>query len=287
MKKLEWGKRTYTMGIINITPDSFSGDGTLVKNNPIAQAIEQALQFIQDGADILDLGAESSRPGSEPIPASTEIDRILPVLQSIKNEGIDVPISIDTYKAETAKICLENGADWINDIWGGKADPKISEIAAARNASIIIMHNRSRSQAVRNLGTLGSTYKTAKYKDVIQDILLDLSGSITAAKKAGVPDKNIIIDPGIGFGKSRENNLAIINRLDEFKALGYPILIGPSRKSFIGQTLDLPIGEREEGTAAAIAIGIARGADIIRVHNVKKMARVAKMCDAILSQKPK
>lgn len=286
MKKLEWGKRTYIMGIINTTPDSFSGDGTLAKSDPIAQAIELALQFIQDGADILDFGAESSRPGSSPIPASTEIDRILPVLQSIKKEGINIPISIDTYKAETAKVCLENGADWINDIWGLRADLKLAEIIAAYNAPVIIMHNRSRSQAVKNLGSLGNTYKTAKYKDVIHDILLDLSGSITIAKNAGVHDKNIIIDPGMGFGKSREENLAIVNRLDEFKALGYPILIGPSRKSFIGQTLDLPIEEREEGTSAAIAIGIARGADIIRVHDVKKMTRVAKMCDAILSQRP-
>lgn len=287
MKQLEWGKRTYIMGIINITPDSFSGDGTLLQQDPLAQAIELAVQFIQDGADILDLGAESSRPGSKSIPASIEVERILPVLKGIKKAGIKTLISVDTYKAETAKICLENGADWINDIWGLKADQKLADTIAAYNAMVVIMHNRSRSQAVQNLGTLGHSYETAKYRDVIKDIHADLSESINIAKKAGISDEKIIIDPGIGFGKSRELNLTIINRLDELKTLGYPILIGPSRKSFIGQTLDLPVEEREEGTAAATAISIVRGADIIRVHDVSKIARVSRMCDAIIKQKSK
>ena len=283
MKQLEWGKRTYIMGIINITPDSFSGDGLLSRNDPLSFALEQARQFIKDGADILDLGAESSRPGSEAIPAKLEIERILPIIKVLKKET-DVLLSVDTYKSETARICLENGADWINDIWGLKADPKLGDVIASFDAAVVLMHNRSQRQAVQNYNELGRSYSGASYKDVIEDIKFDLSGSIQMAKNAGIEDEKIILDPGIGFGKSLEHNLEIIARLDEFKSLGYPILIGPSRKSFIGQVLNLPVEEREEGTAAAAAIGIERGADIIRVHNVGMMSRIAQMSDAIVSR---
>lgn len=282
MDQLEWGKRTFIMGIINITPDSFSGDGILKGKNPVDSAVKQAKRFVADGADILDIGAESSRPGSESIPASVEIKRILPILQAIHKAGIKAIISIDTYKAETAKICLENGAHWINDIWGLKSDPKLADIIASFNATVILMHNRSRSHAVQNLGKLGKSYSSAKYKNIITNVKADLTQSVNIAKKAGIPDEHIILDPGIGFGKNLEYNLLIINRLDEIKSLGYPVMIGPSRKSFIGQILDLPVEEREEGTAAAIAIGIARGADIVRVHDVRSMARVARMSDAII-----
>ena len=284
MEQLEWGKRTYVMGILNITPDSFSGDGVLSKTDAVPAAVEQAKQFIAQGAHILDLGAESSRPGSEAIPADKEIKRILPVLKAVRSVAGQAIISIDTYKADTAEICLQNGADWINDIWGLRADTRLAQVIASHKAAVILMHNRSSEKAIQNLGDLGNTYSAASYSDVMESITSTLSRSAALAKNAGISNDKIILDPGIGFGKSLEDNLAILNRLDEMKSLGYPILIGPSRKSFIGQVLDLPVNEREEGTAAAVAIGIARGADIIRVHNVRHMARVAQMCDAILKR---
>ena len=286
MKKLDWGKRTYVMGIMNITPDSFSGDGVLAKVDPMSSTVVQARQFIQNGADILDIGAESSRPGSDTISAEVEIGRMLPVLDAFRKDKstAQAVLSIDTYKADTASICLEYGADWINDIWGLRADPEIASVIAEHQAVAVIMHNRSKPKDVENLGNLGRSYAAAAYEDIIDDIKASLDESITIAKKAGIPDSHIILDPGIGFGKSVADNMAIINRLDEFKSMGFPLLIGPSRKSFIGQTLDLPVEEREEGTAAAVAIGIARGADIIRVHDVLKMIRVARMSDAIINR---
>ena len=286
MKKLDWGKRTYVMGIMNITPDSFSGDGVLAKVDPMSSTVVQARQFIQNGADILDIGAESSRPGSDTISAEVEIGRMLPVLDAFRKDKstAQAVLSIDTYKADTASICLEYGADWINDIWGLRADPEIANVIADHQAVAVIMHNRSKPKDVENLGNLGRSYAAAVYEDIIDDIKASLDESITIAKKAGIPDSHIILDPGIGFGKSVADNMAIINRLDEFKSMGFPLLIGPSRKSFIGQTLDLPVEEREEGTAAAVAIGIARGADIIRVHDVLKMTRVARMSDAIINR---
>lgn len=281
MKTLLWGTRTFIMGILNLTPDSFSGDGLLRSGNPLQSAVEQAHQFVQEGADILDLGAESSRPGSETISAEQEIERLLPALQTIRPAFPDILISIDTYKAETARICLENGADWINDIWGLKADAKLAKVIADQHANVVLMHNRTHESKVRDLGSLGRTYSGVQYGS-LGDIVADLAESIAIAKKAGVPDENIIIDPGIGFGKNTEINLAIIKNLDIFKGLGFPVLIGPSRKSFIGQVLDLPVEEREEGTAAVVAIGIAHGADIVRVHNVRAIARVVHMSDAIV-----
>lgn len=281
MKTLLWGTRTFIMGILNLTPDSFSGDGLLRSGNPLQSAVEQAHQFVQEGADILDLGAESSRPGSETISAEQEIERLLPALRAIRPAFPDILISIDTYKAETARICLENGADWINDIWGLKADAKLAKVIADQHANVVLMHNRTHESKVRDLGSLGRTYSGVQYGS-LGDIVADLAESIAIAKKAGVPDENIIIDPGIGFGKNTEINLAIIKNLDIFKGLGFPVLIGPSRKSFIGQVLDLPVEEREEGTAAVVAIGIAHGADIVRVHNVRAIARVVHMSDAIV-----
>ncbi len=281
MKTLLWGTRTFIMGILNLTPDSFSGDGLLRSGNPLQSAVEQAHQFVQEGADVLDLGAESSRPGSETISAEQEIERLLPALRAIRPAFPDILISIDTYKAETARICLENGADWINDIWGLKADAKLAKVIADQHANVVLMHNRTHESKVRDLGSLGRTYSGVQYGS-LGDIVADLAESIAIAKKAGVPDENIIIDPGIGFGKNTETNLAIIKNLDIFKGLGFPVLIGPSRKSFIGQVLDLPVEEREEGTAAVVAIGIAHGADIVRVHNVRAIARVVHMSDAIV-----
>jgi dihydropteroate synthase/2-amino-4-hydroxy-6-hydroxymethyldihydropteridine diphosphokinase len=279
-----WGERTYVMGILNITPDSFSGDGLLQQDRPVSAALAQARQFVQDGAAILDLGAESSRPGSSTVDAITEIARIQPILAALREEALPAIISVDTYKAESAETCLRSGAPWINDIWGLKADPELAAVIAAHHAGVVIMHNRSNWQDVQNLGGLGKTYSGVHYNDIIDDIKSELGESLEIASKAGIAQDKIILDPGIGFGKNLHDNLAIINRLDEIKKMGFPILIGPSRKSFIAQALDLPVEERLEGTAAAVALGIAHGADIVRVHDVRQMARVAKMSDAIIGR---
>jgi dihydropteroate synthase len=280
-RDFQWGSRTFVMGILNLTPDSFSGDGILNSGSPLERALAQAEKFIADGADILDLGAESSRPGALPLSAADELARLLPVLQAIRAREIGMLVSVDTWKAEVAEASLEAGADWINDIHGLQADKELATVIARHQAGVVLMHNRSRAGAVRDLGTLGSSYTAADYSDFISDVKAGLQASLCTALEAGIAQERIILDPGIGFGKSVAQNLALINRLDEFKSLGCPLLIGPSRKSFIGQVLDLPVEEREEGTAAAITISIARGADIIRVHNVKKMARVARMTDAL------
>ena len=280
--ELTWGKKTWVMGIINLTPDSFSGDGIYAEADPQQRALAQAEEFIHDGADILDLGAESSRPGAQPVTAEEELKRLLPALLEIKSRGLNALISVDTWKAETADACLEAGADWINDIWGLRADTRLAQVIARHQATVVLMHNRSHSGAVRDLGALGSSYSGSEYADLIPDIMTDLNVSIRIAREAGIAEKRIILDPGIGFGKTVAQNLALINDLKKIKKMGYPLLIGPSRKSFIGQVLNLPVEEREEGTAAAVAIGIAHGADIIRVHNVKLMARVAHMADAIV-----
>jgi dihydropteroate synthase len=278
---LEWGKRTYVMGVLNLTPDSFSGDGILQDRDPIQYALNKAKQFLKDGADILDIGAESSRPGSKPISAAVELERLLPILKALRKENIGGIISIDTYKSEVARQCLENGADWINDIWGFKRDTDLAEVVSQYNAPVILMHNRSKPSAVKNNDRLGFSYQGAVYSNFMEEIKNDLRESVSFAIGAGISKGNIILDPGIGFGKTVEQNLALINRLGEIKALGYPILIGPSRKSFLGAILDLPVEERLEGTAASIAVGIARGADIVRVHDVKFMARIVKVTDAL------
>ncbi|NTW08774.1 MAG: dihydropteroate synthase [Anaerolineaceae bacterium] len=277
----QWGRRTYVMGIINVTPDSFSGDGTLQKGEPLESAIAKARRFIQDGADILDIGGESTRPGSQPVTEEEELSRVIPVIRSIRGET-RIPISIDTYKAEVARASLEAGADWINYVWGFRADPDLAAIAHHSNAPVVIMHNRSKPVEAHLQDRLGGRYIGSVYNDLIGDIRQELLDSVEIAHAAGIPDENIILDPGIGFGKTVEQNQTLINRLDQLKDLGYPLLLGPSRKSFIGYTLDLPPADRLEGTAAAVAIGIVRGADIIRVHDVMEMTRIARMCDAIL-----
>jgi len=281
---LEWGKRTYVMGVLNLTPDSFSGDGILQDRDPVQYALNKAKQFLKDGADILDIGAESSRPGSKPISAAVELERLLPILKALRKENIGGIISIDTYKSEVARQCLENGADWINDIWGFKRDMDLAEVVSQYDAPVILMHNRSEPSAVKNNDRLGASYQGSVYSNFMEEIINDLRDSVSFAIRAGISKENIIIDPGIGFGKTVEQNLALINRLGEIKALGYPILIGPSRKSFLGAILDLPVEERLEGTAACIAVGIAQGADIVRVHDVKFMARIVKVTDALTRQ---
>ena len=277
-----WGSKTYVMGILNITPDSFSGDGVLTKDDAPQAAVIQAKGFLYDGADILDVGGESTRPGSQSVNAEEELKRVLPVIEAIANEFPNALISIDTYKAKVAEAAFKTGAHILNDIWGLRADPELASVAASFCAPVILMHNRSSPASVEVRARLGNAYIGSTYENLMEDVKRELFLSVDLAVKAGIEESRIILDPGIGFGKTREHNLELINRLDEIRALGFPVLLGPSRKSFIGFTLDLPADQRVEGTAATVAVGIARGADVIRVHDVKEMARVAKMTDAIV-----
>ncbi|MCL4531050.1 MAG: dihydropteroate synthase [Chloroflexi bacterium] len=292
----EWGARTYVMGVLNITPDSFSGDGLLapspLRSSPnfgrgvgVRAALEQANKFIAAGATILDIGGESTRPGSQPIDVEEERRRVIPVIKTLAKEFPDALISIDTYKAVIVEEALNEGAKIVNDVWALRADPELRNIVAKHKCPVILMHNRSNPASVEVRSNLGNAYIGAEYVDVIEDVKRELMDSVNLAREAGIEDNRIILDPGIGFGKKVEHNLELINRLDEIRALGFPVLLGPSRKSFIGYTLDLPPDQRVEGTAAAVAVGIARGADIVRVHDVEYMARVAKMTDAIVREK--
>ena len=277
----EWGKRTYIMGILNVTPDSFSGDGLMAAGDFVGAALAQAERFVEEGADILDVGGESTRPGSAPIPAEEELRRVMPVVERLARE-FDVPISIDTYKAEVARRALDAGAHMVNDVWGLRMDPELAGLVAERGVPVVVMHNRSRPKDAVQEERLGGRYVGVEYEDLMADIIRELRGSVQIALDAGVAWERIIVDPGLGFGKTVEQNLEIMDRLGELKVLGRPILVGPSRKSFIGYTLDLPPEERLEGTAATVALCIARGADIVRVHDVKEMVRVARMTDAIV-----
>lgn len=277
----DWGTKTYVMGILNITPDSFSGDGILQRGDEIAAAVAQAQQFFADGADIIDIGGESTRPGSTPVTEAEELARVIPVIEAVK-EVISLPISIDTYRANVAEAALAAGAQWVNDVWGFRMDPRIAHVAAQANCPVVLMHNRSKPKDVAQEERLGGRYVGIEYDDLIADIKRELGESIELALQAGVREENIILDPGVGFGKTVSQNLQLVNQLDQFKTMGYPILLGTSRKSFIGYTLDLPPEERLEGTAATVAVGIDRGADIVRVHDVKPIVRLAKMTDAIV-----
>lgn len=261
------------MGIINLSPDSFSGDGI---SNP-ETALTQAHRFVAEGADILDIGGESTRPGSSPIPAEKEIKRVIPVMKRLALE-ISIPLCIDTYKSEVAHQAIEVGASMINDQWGLKKDPSLAELAAEKDVPLILMSNQ------RDKGGYDAEVErdTGYYQDVMAEVTSSLRKSLELALERGVPWENIILDPGIGFGKTWQQELEILHRLEEIKKLGRPILIGPSRKSFIGKVLKLPVDQRLEGTAAAVAIGIAKGADIVRVHDVEFMTRVRRVSDAII-----
>ena len=285
---LRWGSRTYIMGILNLTPDSFSGDGLLQKDSTpdtfqidIESILEKARDLVENGADILDVGGESTRPGAQIVSAEEEMKRVLPVINALA-ANMDVIISIDTYKASVAEAAIQHGAHMVNDVWGLHADPDLAGIAAEYHTPIILMHNRSSWVNAEIKERLGGRYVGIPYDNLIEDVRRELLESVTIARSAGIPDDRIIIDPGIGFGKTVEQNLELVDRLNEFRMLGYPVLLGPSRKSFIGYTLNLPPDQRLEGTAAAISIGIARGADIVRVHDVTFMSRVVQMTDAIV-----
>ncbi len=260
-----WGQRTYVMGIVNVTPDSFSGDG-LADN--VESAVAQARRFQDDGADIIDVGGESTRPDAPPVTAEEELRRVIPVIEKLANT-ISLPISVDTCKAEVARMALEAGAALLNDVWGLKKDPALATIAAEKKVPLILMSNQ----------------RGEKHGHIIPAVAADLVRAIESALSAGISRENILVDPGVGFGKTLEQNLEIIRRLGELCSLGQPILLGTSRKSMIGLVLGLPADERIEGTAATVALGIANGADIVRVHDVKAMVRVSRMTDAIVRRK--
>jgi dihydropteroate synthase len=261
--KLELGDRTLIMGILNATPDSFSDGGRYTN---VESAVAHAIAMVEDGADILDIGGESTRPGFEPVSAEEELRRILPVIRAVCQALPHIPLSIDTYKSETARQALEAGAHIINDIWGLKGDPNMAAVVAEYRCPVIISHNRH----------------ARDYNDLVPDVLADLQGSVSLAHAAGIEEDQIWLDPGIGFAKTHEDNLEMIGRLSELSALGYPVLLGTSRKRFIKQTLNLPVDELVEGTAATVVLGIAYGCQVMRVHDVKAIKRAALMADAIV-----
>jgi len=253
---------TIIMGILNATPDSFSDGG---KYNEVELAIQHAKKLIADGAKIIDVGGESTRPGAAVVSEEEEINRVVPIIKALSNE-IDVPISIDTYKSEVAKQAVEAGATIINDVWGAKKDPRIAEVAASYQVPICLMHNRT----------------DENYYSLMSDLICDLVESIQIAKRAGVKDEMIILDPGIGFAKTAKQNLEVMNQLEQIKSLDYPVLLGTSKKRFIGQVLGTEVDERLEGTGATVCLGITKGCEIVRVHDVLPISRMAKMMDAML-----
>lgn len=263
-KTFDLTKETLVMGILNVTPDSFSDGGQF---DEVEVAIKQAKQMQQDGAHIIDVGGESTRPGHDPVTEQEELKRVLPIIRAVRQE-VDIPISIDTYKSEVARQALEAGASIINDVWGAKRDPQMAQVAAAYQVPIILMHNR----------------EDRHYANLIEDMKKDLQESIDLAKDAGVRDENILLDPGVGFAKTPEQNVEVMGHLSEVVSLGYPVLLGTSRKSFIGQVLDLPVEERMEGTGATVCYGMTQGIDLVRVHDVKPIARMTKMMDKMLGK---
>ena len=254
-------KHTYIMGILNVTPDSFSDGG---KWNDEDAALKHAEEMIEEGADIIDIGGESTRPGYTLLSDEEEIARVVTVIQAVKSR-FDIPVSVDTYKSHVARAALEAGADLVNDIWGLKYDKELAGVIAEYQVPCCLMHNR----------------READYQDFMEDMLQDLRETISIAKKAGIPDQNLILDPGVGFGKTYENNLEAINRLERMHELGYPILLGTSRKSVIGLALDLPASERLEGTLATTVMGVMKKAAFVRVHDIRANARIIKMTEAI------
>jgi dihydropteroate synthase len=261
---LDCSKKTIIMGILNATPDSFSDGG---KFNKVEIAVERAKEMVANGADIIDIGGESTRPGFAAVTLEEELERVIPIIRAIA-EQVHIPISIDTYKAEVAKQAIEAGAHIINDVWGAKADENMGRVAAEYDVPIVLMHNRH----------------DRNYKVFMRDVINDLYESIAIVKNAGVKDEQIILDPGIGFARDYQENLITMQNLDTFVKLGYPVLLGTSRKSMIGQALDLPVQERMEGTGATICYGIQKGCHMIRVHDVKEMSRMAKMMDALMGK---
>ncbi len=273
-RTFRWGERTFVMGILNATPDSFSGDGLATaprvdaepEAGDVARAVAQAMAMADDGADLLDIGGESTRPGHAAVTLGDELARVIPVIEAVRDALPEMSLTIDTTKPEVAAAALAAGAHAINDIWGVADDDALVRIAADRGVPIVLMHNRA----------------DAVYRDVIPEVLDDLRRAIDKARRAGVADDAILIDPGIGFGKTAEHNLELLRDLARLRELGHPILLGTSRKSTIGKVLDLPVEQRVEGTLATTALGIAAGVDIVRVHDVRENVRAARMADAIV-----
>jgi len=266
---LRLSERTHVMGILNVTPDSFSDGGRFFDTD---DALKQGIALAEDGANIIDVGGESTRPGADPVDAEQEISRVVPVIVALR-ERIDTPISIDTTKAEVALAALDVGADIVNDVSAGRFDPQMLPLIAERHVPVVLMHM---------LGEPRTMQQDPHYRDATQEVRSFLEDRATAALAAGVARNQIVIDPGFGFGKTRDHNLELLRNLRRFTELGYPVLAGTSRKSFIGATLDLPVTERLEGTAATVALAVANGAAIIRVHDAGPMRRVAGMVEAVL-----
>jgi len=266
-RTFEWGARTYVMGILNVTPDSFSGDGLLAAGgDPVAAAVALGRQMVADGADILDVGGESTRPGHEDVLADEEARRVAPVIAELRQALPETPISIDTTKPAVAAAALDAGADLVNDTWGVADDDRLARLAGEREVPIVLMHNRAE----------------ASYTNLMPEILADLQRAIERAVRAGVRWADIVVDPGFGFGKAPQHNLALLRDLAALRLLGRPILLGTSRKSTLGKVLDLPADQRLEATLATTALAVAAGADIVRVHDVRPNVRVARMADAIV-----
>lgn len=285
---LRWGERTYVMGILNVTPDSFSGDGLLggecdPEDRWVAAAVAQARGFAASGADLLDVGGESTRPGAAPVDAEEERRRVVPVIAAVRG-ALSAPISIDTSKASVAEAALDAGADLVNDVWGlrrpgGGWNEPLARLVAAREVPIVLMHNRRAQPAA---GAIGGHYAAVEYTDLLGEILRELRESLDFAEAAGIHPERIILDPGVGFGKTPTQNIELLRRLGELRSLGCPLLLGTSRKSFIGRALNVGPDQRVEGTGATVALGIQAGADIVRVHDVAPIVRVARMADAIV-----
>jgi len=263
----DWGQRTYVMGILNVTPDSFSGDG-LLEDDPVERTVATARRMVAEGADLLDIGGESTRPGHVPVDAAEEIGRVIPVIAAVAAALPDTPISVDTAKPDVAAAALAAGAHLLNDVWG--TSPEVGEmaaVAAGAGVPLIVMHNRAEARYERN---------------VVAEVVADLSAALDRAIAAGVPEANVIVDPGIGFGKTADHNVTVLCHLGALSTLGRPVLLGTSRKSTLGRILDLPVEERLEATLATTALGIAAGVDIVRVHDVGPNVRVARVSDAIV-----
>lgn len=285
-RAFRWGERCYIMGIINVTPDSFSGDGLLTgRGTPedwASLAAERAQAFVSQGADILDIGGESTRPGAEAVDEEEELQRVIPAIRAIRRET-DIPISIDTSKARVARAALDAGADMINDVWGLQMDPAMGPLAADRGVPVILMHNRSQPKHAALSHTLGGRYVGVPYEDLMLDILEELQAQVEQAEGWGIPRTQIIVDPGLGFGKTVPQNLYLLSRCHALRALGLPILLGPSRKSFIGYTLNLPPEKRLYGTLATLVAAIIRGGvDILRVHDVEAAVQAVHMAEALI-----
>ncbi len=272
--EFRWGERTYVMGIVNATPDSFSGDGLWPDVDAL---VRRGQEMVQAGADIIDVGGESTRPGAQPVPAAEELERVVPVVAALASAGAFV--SVDTRKAVVAEAALKAGAGMVNDVSGLAFDPDMAAVVARYGAYLVLMHNRP-ARAVH--GPLGGYYAHVPYRDVVQEVIEGLEHAVRKAKEAGVPSSRLLVDPGLGFGKTPAQSLEIMHRLHELRRLGLPVLVGPSRKSFIGHVLGAPVAERLAGTIAASVLAVAAGADVVRVHDVDALVRAIRVADAIV-----